>query len=104
MLRAIPACAREIERLADDIRGRLADALVRLEDGHKLSMPLSRPMPLIFPGAHELRFRSRSGLYRVIYLIRRSEEIWLIHAFKKTSQQTPLLNLEVARQRIRSLM
>ena len=34
-----------------------------------LSMPLSRPMPSIGPGTHELRLRERSGAYRVVYVL-----------------------------------
>ena len=34
-----------------------------------LAMPLSRPMPAIGRGVHELRLRDRSGQYRVIYAL-----------------------------------
>ncbi|NUM59122.1 MAG: type II toxin-antitoxin system RelE/ParE family toxin [Bdellovibrionaceae bacterium] len=60
-------------------------------------------MPSIGSSVHELRFRDRSGIFRVIYFIRRSKDILLIHAFKKKTQQTPKENIELAQQRIRSL-
>jgi len=47
--------------LPAEIRADLADALARLDAGLSLSMPLSRPMPAIGPGVHELRLRDRSG-------------------------------------------
>jgi phage-related protein len=90
-------------RLPEEVRGDLADALARLDQGLMLSMPLSRPMPAIGRGVHELRFRDRSGIYRVIYFLRRKNEIWLVHAFKKKTQKTPAQNIEVARGRIRRL-
>jgi phage-related protein len=99
----VRACEKELKAFSDEVRGDLADALARLEAGLNLSLPLSRPMPSIAPGAHELRFRDRAGIYRVIYWIRRQNEIWLIHAFAKKTQQTPTLNIEVAKQRIKRI-
>ncbi len=46
MIRPLPQCLKEIADFPEDIRGDLADALARLDDGQFLSMPLSRPMPL----------------------------------------------------------
>lgn len=75
----------------------LADALALLGEGLNLSMPLSRPMPSIGKGVHELRFRDRSGVFRIT-------DIMLIHAFQKKSQQTPQANIELAKQRLKGLL
>jgi predicted XRE-type DNA-binding protein len=66
-------CERELEDWPEEVRGDLADAIVRLERGQMLSMPLSRPMPSVGAGVHELRFRDRSGIYRTIYSRRWSD-------------------------------
>ncbi len=94
-----PACRREIEALPEEIRGDLADALARLDAGLTLSMPLSRPMPSIGAGVHELRLKDRSGVYRVIYAVVVSGRVHVLHAFKKTTQGTPFRHLELARKR-----
>lgn len=60
-------------------------------------------MPSIGAGVHELRFRDRQGIYRVIYFIKRAGEIRLLHAFKKKSQQTPRENIELAKQRLKGV-
>ncbi len=104
MIEIVRACEKELKEFPEEVRGDLADALSRLDAGLSLSMPLSRPMPSIAPGAHELRFRDRSGIYRVVYWIRRQNEAWLVHAFKKKTQQTPKLNIEVAKQRIKRIL
>ena len=65
MVLVVRACQREIEEFPEEIRGDLADALARLDAGLMLSMPLSRPMPSIGRGVHELRLKDRSGAYRV---------------------------------------
>jgi phage-related protein len=82
----------------------LADAIARLEEGHMLSMPLSRPMPSIGKGVHELRFKDRSGIYRVIYFLAGKGMIHLLHAFSKKTQQTPPQNIELAKKRLKEVV
>jgi len=89
--------------LPDEIRGDLADALARLDAGLSLLMPLSRPMPGIGAGVHELRLRDRSGQYRVIYVLRDRDDIYVLHAFKKTTQATPQRSMDLARQRLKEV-
>ena len=96
-----PACRREIARLPVEIRCDLADALARLDLGHRLSMPLSRPMPELATSAHELRLRSREGEFRVMYAFLPKDEVAVLHAFKKKTRTTPVLSMEVARRRLR---
>jgi phage-related protein len=96
-------CRRELLLLPPDVRGDLADALARLDGGLKLSVPLSRPMPAIGMGAHELRLKDRSGQYRVIYAILKHGTIYVVHAFKKTTEATPRHSIELAQQRLREV-
>jgi len=99
-LEVLKQCVQELRDWPEDVKGELADAVARLERGHKLSMPLSRPLPSIGAGVHELRFRDRSGIYRVIYCIVSSGRLWLIHAFKKKSQKTPPKSVNIAKERL----
>jgi len=94
-------CRREIRDLPDAVRGDLADALTRLDAGVPLAMPLSRPMPSIGRGVHELRLKDRSGVYRVIYALVRAGTVHVLHAFKKTAEQTPKRDIETARRRLK---
>ena len=97
------ACQREIETFPDEIRGDLADALARLDAGLALSMPLSRPMPGVGQGVHELRLTARSGAYRVVYALVQRGTIHVLHAFKKATQATSARNLELARKRLKEV-
>jgi phage-related protein len=81
----------------------LADAIARLERGHMLIMPLSRPMPSVAAGVNELRFRDRSGVYRVVYWLAGASTIWLLHAFQKRTQKTPPQSIQVAKDRLKRL-
>ncbi|MFT5041792.1 MAG: phage-related protein [Hyphomicrobiaceae bacterium] len=57
MIIIVDACRREIQRMPISIREDSPDALARLDEGHALAMPLSRPMPTIGSGVHELRLK-----------------------------------------------
>jgi phage-related protein len=103
MITVLPKCKKEIYDFPEEVRGDLADALARLNEGHKLLMPLSRPMPSIGKGVHELRFRDRTGIYRVIYVFIGGGSIYLIHAFMKKSAQTPTQNIDLAKKRLREI-
>lgn len=81
----------------------MADTLARLDEGHFLSMPLSRPMPSIGKGVHELRFRDRAGIYRVIYVLAGAGNIYLLHAFAKKASKTPQPNIDLAKKRLKEI-
>lgn len=100
MIKVPKSCSRELADFPLDIREDLVDVIARLEEGHLLSMPLSRPMPSIGKGVHELRLKDRSGIYRIIYVIRETGMIEFLHAFKKKTQQTPKQAIEIAKQRL----
>lgn len=62
-----------------------------------------RPMPTIGRGVEEIRIRLPNGAYRVIFLARRTEAIYVLHAFAKKSQATARRDLALARQRCEQL-
>jgi len=97
-------CRKELKALPEPVRGDLADALAKLDAGMMLSMPLSRPMPSIGPRVHELRFRDRSGIYRVVYFIAVTRNIHLLCAFKKATQKTEQRYIELAKHRLREVI
>jgi len=43
--------------------------LRRVQQGEKLSLPQSRPMPAIGPRCHELRVRDRDHTWRIVYRV-----------------------------------
>lgn len=92
-----------IEDLPEEIRGDLADALARLDAGLAVSMPLSRPMPTIGHGVHELRLRDRSGTYRIVYALVKRNTVHVLHAFRKTTATTLDRNLDLARKRFKEV-
>jgi phage-related protein len=57
MIHILKQCQKEIQEFPDEIRNDMADLLAQLDVGIKLSLALSRPMPSIGKGVHELRLK-----------------------------------------------
>lgn len=44
------------------------------------------------------------GAFRIIYVAKFAESIYVLHAFQKNSRRTALLDIELARSRFRNLV
>jgi phage-related protein len=82
----------------------LGDALLDLQHGAQIGMPMSRPMPSVAPGAYELRVRDRSGIYRTFYATKTGSDLLVFHAFVKKTQKTPAHEIELARRRFKEML
>lgn len=52
----------------------------------------------------EIKIKSPSGGYRLLYVTIASELIFILHAFKKKTQKTPIKELNVARKRLKEIL
>ncbi len=95
---------KELEKLDFTLKKQLLEAVVRLANGENLNMPLSRPMPDICHGAHELRLKDGNGQYRVFYFLKRNDGIFIFHFFKKKQQKTPLNEVRTGKIRLREML
>ncbi len=82
----------------------LADQFEFLSRGANLGLPISRPMPIIAHGVHELRIKGKNGQYRIFYFTKYKDAILVFHMFKKKTQQTPNHELEVAKRRLGEML
>lgn len=55
-------------------------------------------------GVYEIRVREASGAYRVIYIAKFDHAVHVLHAFKKKTQRTAKVDLDVARERLRDVV
>jgi phage-related protein len=62
-----------------------------------------RPMSSIGSGVFELRDQDERAWYRVIYLSRVHEVIHVLHCFEKKSRETPVKEINTARQRLKTV-
>jgi phage-related protein len=61
-----------------------------------------KPMPSVGRGVIEIRVRS-SGAYRLLYVAKFGEGIYVVHAFQKRSQKTAGIDIEIARARFKAV-
>ncbi|MDR2239138.1 MAG: type II toxin-antitoxin system RelE/ParE family toxin [Zoogloeaceae bacterium] len=63
-----------------------------------------KPMPSIGPGAAEIRHRDDSGAFRVIYVAKFAEAVYVLHAFQKKTRKTSKADIDLAASRYRKLI
>jgi len=63
-----------------------------------------KPIATVGRGVQEIRVRDQSGAFRVIYLARLPEAVYVLHCFEKKTQRTPLRDIQTARGRLSELM
>ena len=74
--------------------------LRRLQNGELLDMPVSRPMPAIGPGCHELRVDDGGVTWRIAYHVA-SDAVVILDVFQKKTRTTPKRVIDTARKRLR---
>ena len=94
---------RELKSAPKDI---IADVFSLFDDlmvGKNLGMPISRPLPSIVKGLHELRLSGVGGEYRVFYVIRTADAIYVLHAAPKKKQEIDRRTADLLKLRARSI-
>ncbi|HUN68165.1 MAG TPA: type II toxin-antitoxin system RelE/ParE family toxin [Burkholderiales bacterium] len=80
------------------------DAGYQLELVQRGSMPEDwKPMPSVGLGVSEIRLRA-GGAFRVLYVAKFPEAVYVLHAFQKKSRQTAQGDIELARRRFRAVL
>lgn len=62
-----------------------------------------RPLPSVGPGVFELRDQDQRAWYRVVYLSRIEDVIYVLHCFEKKSREMPRKDFEKAKQRLKAV-
>lgn len=60
-----------------------------------------KPMPTVGPGACEVRVSDQAGAFRVVYVAKFEDAVYVLHAFQKKSRKTSPSDLKLAKQRYR---
>ncbi len=61
-------------------------------------------MATIGPGVREIRIRDASGAFRVIYVAKLADAVYVLHCFQKKTEKTRKTDLELAAKRYRDLL
>jgi phage-related protein len=62
-----------------------------------------KPMPTVGSGVQEIRVQE-AGQFRVIYIAKLAEAVYVLHAFHKKTPRTAKRDVELARKRLSELM
>src|SRR5664279_4767050 len=104
-MRPVRFLGDSLKCLRDFPEGARHDAGYQLDKVQRGDQPDDfKPMLTIRKGVEEIRVSDSSGAYRVIYLAKRAEAVYVLHAFHKKTQATPRNEIPIAKGRFRQLL
>ena len=62
-----------------------------------------KPLPSVGRGAYEIRVRDDAGAFRVIYVARFEDAVYVLHAFQKGTRRTSQADIDLAAARYKSI-
>jgi phage-related protein len=93
----------------DDLRA--FPPAARREAGHQLDQLQNgqepddwKPMSTVGQGTREIRIRDASGAFRVIYVAKFANAVYVLHCFQKKTDKTSKADLDLAEKRYRDLL
>jgi len=91
----------DIRRFSDESRQQAGFELYQIQQGYEPSD--WKPVLTIGAGVKEVRVHSQNE-YRVMYVAKFAEAVYVLHAFVKKTQQTSKADIELARNRYKQLI
>lgn len=92
----------------DDLRAFPISA--RKEAGYQLDLVQNgqepddwKPMKTVGQGVQEIRIRDAAGAFRVIYVAKFKDAVYVLHCFQKKTEQTSQQDIDLAERRYREL-
>jgi phage-related protein len=91
-----------IASFSQDAKNSIGIAIYKLQLG--LEPRNWKPMSSIGQGVCEIRERDKDGIFRVIYVLRISNKVHILHAFQKKSQKTEQRDIDLAKARLKQVI
>lgn len=92
---------QDLRSFPADIRQQAGFQIDRLQRGLE---PVDwKPMGTVGPGVKELRFRDSAGIYRVMYVAKFDDVVYVLHAFQKKTEQTAKHDIDIAKARLKAI-
>jgi phage-related protein len=103
---------KPVEFLGDSLRAlKEFPESVRRQAGRQLDLvqlgkePVDwKPMVSVGSGVREIRLRDEQGIYRVMYVAKLADRIYVLHCFQKKTQGTSKADIGLARKRLVELL
>ena len=90
-----------LRRFPEVARRRAGYQLDRVQ--HGLDPDDWKSMNSVGAGVREIRIREERGAFRVMYVAKFGETVYVLHCFQKKTQKTSLGDLEIATRRYRKI-
>jgi phage-related protein len=101
-LRFVDSSQKDLRAMPASVRHALGLELMTVQYGGE---PKDfKPMPSVGAGAYEIRYRDSAGAFRVIYVVKLADAVYVLHAFQKKTQKTAKPDLDLAADRYRRLI
>ena len=101
-LRFIDSSQKDLRDMPDAARHALGIELMTVQYGDEPSD--FKPLPSVGAGAHEIRYRDDKGAFRVIYVAKFADAIYVLHAFQKKTRKTSKPDIDLAANRYKRLV
>ena len=100
-IRWLGSSFRDLGRLPIEAQDEIKIQLRRVQRGF---LPLDwKPMKTVGVGVKEIRIRIRNDIFRTFYLAKYSDLVYVLHVFRKKSEQTNNRDINIARRRYKSI-
>jgi phage-related protein len=63
-----------------------------------------KPVNTVGRGVREVRVRDSAGMFRVIYIAKFADAVYVIHCFQKKTEKTSKADIDLASKRYRDLL
>jgi len=63
-----------------------------------------KPMSTVGGGVREIRVRGQGGAYRIIYVAKFADRVYVLHCFQKRAQKTAKADLDIAASRYKQIL
>ncbi|OZA30934.1 MAG: hypothetical protein B7X93_01490 [Hydrogenophilales bacterium 17-61-9] len=63
-----------------------------------------KPMNTVGKGVKEIRIRDAAGAFRIIYVAKFADAVYVLHCFQKKTEKTSKADVELAAKRYRDLL
>jgi phage-related protein len=97
----VGAAKRDLMDFPDDARRQAGFELRTIQQG---DLPSDfKPMSIIGKGVEEIRIRTDDA-YRIFYVARFEEAVYVLHVFQKKTQKTSRSDIELGQQRYKQML
>ncbi|MEO7160781.1 MAG: type II toxin-antitoxin system RelE/ParE family toxin [Polaromonas sp.] len=104
-MKMIEFCGASLNDLREFPHNAMREAGYQLDKvQHGLSPDDAKAMPSIGAGVVELRIWDEAGSFRVVYVTKLADAIYVLHCFQKKTQKTAKRDIDLAQKRLKKLL